>query len=77
MRKGGRGTGGRRSTRYSLRLTLTLHKDRHLTSGQAPRSHAQQPGIGRLRVVPCERVIDQPWGNSPSTRSHLLSPPKT
>lgn len=35
----------------------------HLTGRQATRSAASaRPGLGPLRVVPCGRVLDQPWG---------------
>src|SRR5262249_35307428 len=44
-------------------LAVTLRTGRHLISGQAPRRlAAAAPGIGQVRVVPCGRVIDQPWG---------------
>jgi hypothetical protein len=44
-------------------LAVTVRKDRHLISEQAPRPLAPTaPGIGQVRVVPCGRVIDQPWG---------------
>ncbi len=36
--------------------------DRALGSGKARPGLSARPGIGQLRVVPCERVIDQPWG---------------
>jgi hypothetical protein len=35
---------------------------RHLTARQADGPVAPAPGFGELRVVPCGRVIDQPWG---------------
>lgn len=36
---------------------------RYLMSRQAARPvAAAPPGIGQFRVVPCEQVIDQPWG---------------
>ena len=35
---------------------------RYLMSSQAARPVAAVPDIGQLRVVPCERVIDQRWG---------------
>ena len=44
-------------------LAVPLRTGRHLISGQAPRLlAAPAPGIGQVRVVPCGRVIDQPWG---------------
>jgi hypothetical protein len=33
-----------------------------LGPGKARSGLSAQPDIGQLRVVPCERVIDQPWG---------------
>ena len=34
----------------------------HLTGARAAQDAASPPpGIARLRVVPCDRVIDQPW----------------
>ncbi len=33
-----------------------------VTSQAAQLAPAAPPGIGQLRVVPCERVTDQPWG---------------
>jgi hypothetical protein len=36
--------------------------NRLVTSRAAQLAPAAPPGIGQLRVVPCERVIDQPWG---------------
>ena len=36
--------------------------DPALGSGKARPGLSALPGIGQLRVVPCERVINQPWG---------------
>ncbi|HUC21305.1 MAG TPA: hypothetical protein VMA73_01230 [Streptosporangiaceae bacterium] len=33
-----------------------------ISAAAAPDAAPPPPGTGRLRVVPCDRVIDQPWG---------------
>lgn len=56
-------TAGARAILDDYDLALTSREDRRLIRRQAARPIASaHPGIGRLRVVPCERVIGQPWG---------------